>query len=76
MLGEQPNTYVVGNSFVRHINQANRDCYVIGIRGATYIYEYEMPNGRWYYRRGNTVTGKERSISKANMPRWMGVRGE
>lgn len=61
----------VGQTFSRFINQASRDCQVIAVRGTRYAYDYEMPAGGIYVRVGDTRTGRERSMGRASMPRWV-----
>ncbi len=71
----------VGQCFKRWINQADRHCIVIAIKGTThYAYEYEMPGtssgieGQVFTRIGNTKTGKERPVSERALPPWARIR--
>jgi hypothetical protein len=60
----------VGQTFRRHINQADRDCEILAVNGSRYMYVYEMPAGGLYARIGDTSTLTERTVSAARLPRW------
>jgi hypothetical protein len=60
----------VGQTFRRHINQADRFCLVVAVSGTRYAYVYEMPAGGRYSRVGDTATQTERTVSAARLPRW------
>ncbi len=62
---------LLGDYFVTHINQADRDCCVVAVSGSRYAYEYEMPAAGTFLRVCDTATGRERPVSRNGMPKWL-----
>ena len=60
----------VGQGLARWINQAQRSCEIVAVKGTLYVYEYEMPSGKVYARLGDTRTGRERTVSERSRPAW------